>query len=156
MTTDEQIQSVIASLSDIGPHPHVFEDFQKNSQGARAVLIYLYESGAPLSSRAIQKKFQVSAARIAVIVRSLEKKGYIEKQSDPTDRRSFLLTLSCAGRRKVQEMRQAMCCAIEKAIERVGYERLMEAIATFAEVAAMLKEEKIDCFSTERKDDHNT
>lgn len=59
---------------------------------------------------------QSSTARIAVVLNTLEKKGYITRAIDPSDRRRVLVSLTPAGAEYIQGVRRQLrqrdgvCC----------------------------------------------
>lgn len=135
MATPEQIDSIINRIIQIGPHPPApFHDVQDFHEGSRALMTILSKSDKPMSSRSVQKYFPVSAARIAVLVRSLENKGYLERMPDPQDGRSFLLVLTDEGKEFIEETKQKARDLTEQAIDAVGYKRMIDCLNTLEDL----------------------
>jgi DNA-binding MarR family transcriptional regulator len=75
-----------------GPHPRVF-----------GLLTALLEAG-PLSQQQLAEKMRVNRSLVVGIVDDLERRGWVERRRDPSDRRSYQLHVTDAGRRAREEM----------------------------------------------------
>ena len=69
----------------------------KHAQGECFVLRCLARSPKPLLPSDLSTMTQSSTARIAVVLNTLEKKGYITRAIDPADRRRVLVSLTSVG-----------------------------------------------------------
>ena len=69
----------------------------KHAQGECFVLRCLARSPKPLLPSDLSAMTQSSTARIAVVLNTLEKKGYITRAIDPADRRRVLVSLTSVG-----------------------------------------------------------
>ena len=82
---------------------------QKNMEGALRgesfVLHYIASNGEVLPGE-IGDEMNVSTARIAQTLNSIEKKGWIIRQIDPNDRRKILVKLTPAGKSIADEQYQ--------------------------------------------------
>lgn len=73
------------------------------TKGQFAVLEILYHKG-DLTSKVIKEKILMSPGNLPVIIKNLEKHGFIEKHEDPSDRRFQILSLTDSGREKIEEV----------------------------------------------------
>lgn len=65
--------------------------------------LQLIKDNEGLTAGELAKKFKVSTARVAVVLRTLEEKGYIIKQVDKKDKRKVIIKISPLGLEKHQE-----------------------------------------------------
>ena len=63
---------------------------------------------------------QSSTARIAVVLNTLEKKGYITRAIDPSDRRRVLVSLTPAGAEYIQGVRRQLRQRMRVLLEELG------------------------------------
>lgn len=70
-----------------------FKEKQLSSAEAN-VLMFLYTSGDRVSQDVIVSGVEVSKPAISRTINSLEQKGYIERESNPADKRSNLINLT--------------------------------------------------------------
>lgn len=71
------------------------------------VLKILYHQG-PLTQRVIQEKLGIQPGSMSEISAKLERKGFLFREKDPSDKRKILLTITEAGREDVEQyQRQA-------------------------------------------------
>ena len=80
----------------------------KHARGECFVLRCLARSAKPLLPSDLSSLAQSSTARIAVVLNTLEKKGYITRAIDPSDRRRVLVSLTPAGAEYIQGVRRQL------------------------------------------------
>ena len=80
----------------------------KHAQGECFVLRCLARSPKPLLPSDLSTMTQSSTARIAVVLNTLEKKGYITRAIDPADRRRVLVSWTSVGAEYVRSIRQQL------------------------------------------------
>lgn len=73
------------------------------TRGQFAVLEALYQKG-DLSVGCVQEIVLTTSGNIPVIVKNLEKKGFVTKSRDSKDRRKFILSITDQGREKVEQV----------------------------------------------------
>lgn len=66
-------------------------------RGEFFMLNVLKDAHTPMQPRDLSDELQVSTARVAALLNSLEKKGYVERSPDLTDRRKIIVTITPAG-----------------------------------------------------------
>jgi DNA-binding MarR family transcriptional regulator len=69
-------------------------------------LMSLLDAHGPSSQQALARRLSVSATMITQIVDEAEARGLVERRRNPDDRRSYLVTLTPAGARKLAEGRR--------------------------------------------------
>lgn len=62
----------------------------------------------------------VTGARIAAALRTLEKKGYVSRRTDPEDRRSILVSLTDDGKKYIEGRRSHVVDSIENLVYSLG------------------------------------
>lgn len=75
----------------------ISDTIQDGQGGMYYVLKILSESASELTSGEISEKFQVSTARTAVMLSTLEKKGYIQKAKAKDDGRKTIVKITPLG-----------------------------------------------------------
>ena len=68
------------------------------SAGEMGVLGYIHYAGGGVTPSDISREFRISTARVANILKALERKGYIERRNDMTDRRKSRVFATEEGR----------------------------------------------------------
>jgi DNA-binding MarR family transcriptional regulator len=123
-----------------------FSKFEKSNQGENIVIKFLYRHGKPTSPKHLAESLNLSSARIAVVLGSLEKKGQIVRNIDPNDRRRINVTLTECGKEAAKREKKQMRDKIVQIFKQMGEEdtkQFLELIAKFVDYAQKisLKEE---------------
>lgn len=135
MATQEQIEQISTLLE--GAHPvDLFQKMHTSEAGIGAGLRFLYESDRAVTAGDISRFMHVSTARVAVLLRKMELKGYILRAPGPTDARTTLITLSPLGRQTAEDMRADFHRRLSTVIDQVGIEKMMEFISIAKEICA--------------------
>lgn len=92
----------------------------KHAQGECFVLRCLARSPKPLLPSDLSAMTQSSTARIAVVLNTLEKKGYITRAIDPADRRRVLVSLTSVGAEYVRSIRQQLRRRMQRLLAELG------------------------------------
>ena len=83
-------------------------------RGEMFALHYIAKQEAPVLPGEISDEMNVSSARIAQTLNNIEKKGWITRKIDPSDRRRILVELTPEGQKVDEAQRQ---CMLDKAIQ---------------------------------------
>lgn len=108
----------------------------KTAQGECFVLRCLLRSTTPLMPSDLSAMTQSSTARIAVVLNTLEKKGYVTRAIDQADRRRVLVTITPAGTAYIRGVREQARDRMRQLLEELGeadaaeYLRITERILT--------------------------
>lgn len=105
-------------------------------RGEGFVLQYIIFQEGPVQPNEISSFMNISTARIAAALNSLERKGLVTRRIDPDDRRRILVELTEEGKTFADEQRKGMLNHITEMMERLGEEdaveftRLMKKVST--------------------------
>lgn len=124
------------------------------ASGEMAVMRALTLSGGELTPSELADRAWVSNPRVANILRSLESKGWITREPDPSDRRRVIVRTTDAGRAALAEKRALFDRSTAEFLSELGHDdarellRLMERMNQIIEknqgrlIEAVLKDEK--------------
>lgn len=101
----------------------VMEAFHRSGRGEVFTLKYLYRKQIPVLPSELGEALGSSAARISAVLRSLEAKGAIQRETDPTDRRNVLVTLTDAGREHTEKLIRQVRERLIRVFNEMGEER---------------------------------
>lgn len=73
------------------------------SRAARQALAVLEGAGQPLAPTAIAERLIVTTASVTSLLDTLERRGLVERQPDPTDRRRLLIVITQDGKAIVDQ-----------------------------------------------------
>lgn len=73
------------------------------SRAGRQALAVLEGAGQPLSPTTIAERLLVTTASVTSLLDTLERRGLVQRQPDPTDRRRLLVALTDDGRALVEQ-----------------------------------------------------
>ena len=140
MATKEQIDYIISELPKAHP-ANVFKVFNDANTGIGFAVKLLYSAEENrLSAGAISEAMGVSTARVAVLLKKMESKGLISRESDRADARVTVVCLSEAGKNLAEQMQENMLKHISYVIDRVGMEKLKQFMDLSVEVKAAMAE----------------
>lgn len=140
MATKEQIDYIISELPKAHP-ANFFKIFNDANTGIGFAIKLLYSAEENrLSAGAISEAMGVSTARVAVLLKKMESKGLISRESDRADARVTVVCLSEAGKNLAEQMQENMLKHISYVIDRVGMEKLKQFMDLSVEVKAAMAE----------------
>ena len=140
MATKEQIDYIISELPKAHP-ANFFKVFNDANTGIGFAVKLLYSAEENrLSAGAISEAMGVSTARVAVLLKKMESKGLISRESDRADARVTVVCLSEAGKNLAEQMQENMLKHISYVIDRVGMEKLKQFMDLSVEVKAAMAE----------------
>ncbi|MDR7075986.1 DNA-binding MarR family transcriptional regulator [Neobacillus niacini] len=105
--------------------------FQKKvddlSQGERRILGYLtFLKNGGASSGELSEKLFLSTPRVASALKSLSKKGFIERNRHENDKRIVIVTITEAGKSFMREEQEKAVSMLEKTLQKLGEEDAKE------------------------------
>lgn len=89
-----ELEQLMAKHHKDGP----FKKIEQSHQGEKMVIKFLDFHNDTTSPKHLAEKLNLSSARIAALLNTLEKKGQITRSMDPNDRRRVSVTLTQAGK----------------------------------------------------------
>lgn len=111
----------VCTKADIRPFLRFFED---GFQGTCLILKILRNAGQ-LTAGEIAKRLDVSTARVAVALNSLEKKGCVERLKSPTDGRMVVVRLTASGRAALESREEQLLAIIGRILGKLTEEELL-------------------------------
>lgn len=121
-----------SSLSD------VLTEFNRGEIG---VLSYLaFDKDRALAGE-LSEKLNVTTARIASILNSLESKEYINRKEDDLDKRKTLVVITEKGKRLADEAKTEVMKKIVKVIREIGCEEIKDYLRIVLKIKKVLNEE---------------
>ncbi|QAT42781.1 MarR family winged helix-turn-helix transcriptional regulator [Aminipila luticellarii] len=107
-------------------------------RGEAFVIIYISESGGKVLPSEISREMNISSARIATALNSLEKKGLITRQIDVSDRRKILVDLTADGKSLAIEHKQMALVAATHTMELLGETDAKEFIRIISKIIDLM------------------
>ena len=122
------------ALRRLKPQKNITESLH----GETFVLHYISLHGDDVLPGEISNEMDVSSARIAAALNSLEKKGLITRQIDPSDRRKILVKLTPAGENMSQKLQQDVINEATKMLRLLGEHDAREYVRITGRLAEMM------------------
>ncbi len=142
MISDDEVREIIKKLEAIKPKK-LIDDCHVNKEGIMHALVYLYTSKEPVSAGDISKQLGVSTARVAVILRKMQEKGDITKETDPRDARKAVIRITPKGRAFIDQRKSMFFNDIRDMVEKIGKERFDEFLNILSEVHEFMEARRI-------------
>ncbi|MDR0818781.1 MAG: MarR family transcriptional regulator [Oscillospiraceae bacterium] len=121
----------------------IISQMLKHFKGEKFILAFLSDGGVLIPSE-LSAEMGVSSARVAVVLRNLEAKGLVTRETDKKDRRKVLVSITEAGRIKASSEITDAKCKIEQVFREMGEDNTREFIRTielFLEISSKLEKE---------------
>ncbi len=125
MASEEQIQCVITQYQE--SCPHIFwKKTDTSTVGLGAVIRYLMSHNGEATSGQISEEIHVSTARVAVLLKKMEQRGWIRREKELNDKRVTVVKLTPEGMIIGETMRENMHQQIGQLIDEIGIDKLMD------------------------------
>ena len=121
------------------------KDIDEALRGEAVALHYLAHHNGKVSPGQIVSEMKVSSARIAQTLNSVEKKGWITREIDPSDRRKVLVALTPTGEDAAAEHLQRITDLTTKMLALLGEKDAKEYVRITGKLAERVKEESMCC-----------
>lgn len=108
-------------------------------QGEMKVLSYIAVAEHELLPGQLSAALEMTAGRIAGILRSLEKKGYITRRTDIADRRRVLVSITEQGSEYIDSSSEKLEQRLDMLVAEMGSEntkRLIDSLKIYSEASA--------------------
>lgn len=115
-----------------------FDDVDLQQKGSCFVLAYLERSSGEVIAGDLAKELRVSTARIAALLKKMEKNELITRHSSPSDARKTVVKITPKGAAYAGQEREKLLSKAELLIEKVGKRDLDELIRIFWKIKAAL------------------
>lgn len=106
--------------------------------GEIGVLSTLSFDQSPVTAGELSEKLNVTTARIARILNSLESKQYIRRKNDRTDRRKTFVTITKKGKELADSTKKEIMDKIIQVIQEVGYDEIQTYISIVLKIKSVL------------------
>ncbi len=100
----------------------VNQEMEVYARGEIRALSFLYDNGQKAYPGELSQEMGVSTARIAVLIKRMEEKGWVTRSADTQDSRHIIVSLTPAGMEVLQHQRNDTIGLIANALERLGEE----------------------------------
>lgn len=118
-------------------------NISKIAKGEIAVINFLRNSENGCTPARISQEFNVNTSRVAAVLNSLEKKGYIERRNDPIDKRKTNVYITEQGKIYGQEMCLNTIEKLSKTLELLGEDDAKEYIRIMKKIINIIYEEQM-------------
>lgn len=138
---EQETQDLIATFKEIYKSP-LMQQFIMNAYGEMSVLSSLkHHPDDGLMPSSIGQKTALSPARVAAILKSLEKKGFISRDINLQDRRKIWVKITPTGLAKQANERDRTFAVIETIFAQMGQsqvKQLIDSIQLFQKVSTQV------------------
>ena len=138
MISKEESAELMGRLWESRPRAF-FKHFDEMGEGTGCAVRILAERREPMSSGERSAALNVSTARMAVVLKKLGEKGYIDKHPDPADGRRTLISLSSAGREKYDQLKDEFLAVFAQITEKVGKDKICQFIEISCDIKAAVE-----------------
>ncbi|MGN1103002.1 MAG: MarR family winged helix-turn-helix transcriptional regulator [Huintestinicola sp.] len=143
----EQLRKLYFSRTHVG-----FEEFLR---GEMKILSYICVEGGEFLPGQLASSLEMTGGRIAGILRSLEKKGYITRRTDELDRRRVLVSITESGREYIVNRSRALESRLDMLVNAMGKEnteRFIDSLDLFVRTSESFFENDVSaCTETENE-----
>lgn len=134
-------------------HPREARDSRISATmcGEMAVMRLLYTSEQDMTAGELSSKLCMTTSRIAAVLNSLEKKGWIERRNDTNDRRRVLVSLTEIGKVLCEGKRQHLTRKISLMLSMLGDDAptFVRLVGRVFEIVASPEFKQFDCMEKE-------
>ncbi|MCH5341498.1 MAG: MarR family transcriptional regulator [Acetatifactor sp.] len=127
MGTREDAQKMLREFRGCWSKPF-FSKIDECQKGIGFVLVYLQEADHEVIAGELARELNVSTARIAALLRKMEKSGLIVRYHSSEDARQTVVEITQAGTEYVDNMKEQILTKIELLLEKVGKKDMEEFI----------------------------
>ena len=116
-------------------------DISEIARGECAVLIYLMD-GDGVNASEISQRFDINTSRVAAVLNTLSKKGYIQRIVDPLDKRKIKVFITDKGKAFAREKQKEIEAYFGHLLECLGEEDTKEYLRLSLKVNQITKDLK--------------
>ena len=117
------------------PISELLDEFNCGEIGVLSTLAF---DQNPVTAGELSEKLNVTTARIARILNSLESKQYIRRKNDRTDRRKIFVTITKKGKELADSTKKEIMDKIIQVIQEVGYDEIQTYISIVLKIRSVL------------------
>lgn len=127
MSKREEAQELLQKMHTCRPRAF-FGRVDDSQRGAGFVLFYLKGADHEVVAGELARELNVSTARIAALLKTMEKNGLIVRNNSSVDARQTVVSITQEGTKFAEEMKEKLLQTIELLLEKVGRDELEEFI----------------------------
>ena len=144
---DGYIEKAIMNFSEImsSNRVNIMEAFNRANKGELFVLHFLSLRGNETFPSELSAALRSSTSRISSLLGALEKKGQIKRDVDKSNRRNVLVTITEAGRKRVDTELTKMKESITRIFAEMGEAETVEFTALFKKFFFISQKHMADC-----------
>lgn len=139
MSARDDAQELISKICSCRPHGFLGK-IDESRRGIGFVLVYLEESDHEVIAGELSRELNVSTARIAALLKNMEKNGLILRERSVSDARHTVVKITQAGIDYVEKLKEQILSEMEFLVEKVGKEELEEFIRISQKIRKALEE----------------
>ncbi|WP_435920838.1 MarR family winged helix-turn-helix transcriptional regulator [Paenibacillus sp. DYY-L-2] len=124
----------------VGNDFSVLAKIARVSQGENFVLKILLRSERPVSPTYLSETMNTTKGRISSILKTLEKKGAIEREIDKENRRNILVTITDAGKEHIMSEMDSVYNMMVGAFKSLGEEETKEVVRLIQKLVSAMTE----------------
>ena len=138
MANRETVEMILKKMEGSNP-VDFFKSVNELQMGIGAVLQILQKSQGVVTAGQISEEMGVSTARVAVLLKKMAARGLITKEKGVMDGRVTIVRLTKSGENIASKMRHEMWVQVEKIIDSIGEEKVLEFIEISNEIRNIVK-----------------
>ena len=112
----------------------MLSDISASDKGMLSILVYLSSCKEETYANTIANHLKISKARVAVLLKKLEKKGLITKYKSPTDARIEIVEMTSKGESQLNNIKLMTASTIQKIEQEIGKKDLEEFITILGKI----------------------
>lgn len=118
----------------------IYNNISEIAKGEIGVLLYLIDENNGANAYEISQRFDVNTSRVAAVLNSLSKKGYIERTMDPLDKRKIQVYITDKGRKFGENRRNVIIIRMSYVLSELGEKDAKEYIRILQRISQIVKE----------------
>lgn len=139
MSKREDAQEFLKKMRSCRPQPF-YSKLDESHRGTGFVLTYLMEANGQIIAGDLAREMNVSTARIAALLKTMEKNGLIERHHAEADARQTVVEITPVGIEYCEEIKEQILEKVELLLEKVGMDDLDEFIRISRKIKKALEE----------------
>lgn len=109
-------------------------------RGEAFLIMYISIRGGDVLPSEISNKMNITSARVAAALSSLESKGLVTRAMDPSDRRKVLVSLTPAGEEMAKSYEQKAFDHAKRMLEKLGEEDAVQFVRILGRIVSFSTE----------------
>lgn len=139
MRTREEAQAILNQIHACRPKSF-FGKLDDSLRGMNFVLVYLKEAQHEVLAGELAKELNVSTARIAALLKAMEKNKLIVREHSRSDARQTVVKITQTGIAQAEQTKNQILDKIELLLVKIGKEELTEFIRLSNKIKEVLEE----------------